>query len=416
LLAGLLTGCTKEKNTTTQSQQTFIQSAKPAPPPPPPSILEWQLCLGTKSDDYGRVVAKADDGGYFVAGTTGIGDAQDGYLVKLDANHKVVGSPVIFVGSKAETINGIVTTDDGGCLIAGSTGSPEVQGYLQEYKADGTPLYYNDVMLAKFDKDGNKQWIKAIGRHSSQAAEAIIKTSDGNFAISGYSDQLLFMKIDNQANVLMESYYSWSSISTDFGYSLIQTTDGYIIAGHTITSGGTESGLLVVKVFNDGTTTGYRYLSGSSDVFAWDVVPNATGTEFVLTGRRNGDLLVVRLDPQLNMIASKTFGGKGFDQGKSIISTGQGYIIVGTSDSNNGDISNPKGGSDIWVLQVDNNLNKISSNNLGGNRDDSDNSVIADSDGGYVAIGSTNSTGGDVSGNHGGNDIWVVKFKFPPTN
>jgi len=47
--------------------------------------------------------------------------------------------------------------------------------------------------------------------------------------------------------------------------------------------------------------------------------------------------------------------------------------------------------------QIDNNLNKISSNNLGGNRNDSGNFVIADSDGGYVAIGSTMSTEGDVT-------------------
>ena len=63
-------------------------------------------------------------------------------------------------------------------------------------------------------------------------------------------------------------------------------------------------------------------------------------------------------------------------------------------------------------LQVDNNLNKITSDNLGGNRNESGNCVIPDSDRGYVAIGSTNSTGGDVSRNHGNNDISVVKFKF----
>jgi hypothetical protein len=70
----------------------------------------------------------------------------------------------------------------------------------------------------------------------------------------------------------------------------------------------------------------------------------------------------------------------------------------------------------LWVLQVDNNLNKITSNNLGGSRNESGNCVIADSDSDYVAVGSTNSTGGDVSGNHGNNDIWVVKFKFQLTN
>ncbi|MDR2523205.1 MAG: hypothetical protein LBC93_05845, partial [Synergistaceae bacterium] len=47
---------------------------------------------------------------------------------------------------------------------------------------------------------------------------------------------------------------------------------------------------------------------------------------------------------------------------------------------------------------------------LGGSRDDKANSIQQTSDGGYIVVGYTNSTDGDVIGNHGENDAWVVKL------
>ncbi len=47
---------------------------------------------------------------------------------------------------------------------------------------------------------------------------------------------------------------------------------------------------------------------------------------------------------------------------------------------------------------------------LGGSHADGAMSVQQTKDGGYVFAGFTNSDDGDVSGNHGDNDAWVVKF------
>jgi hypothetical protein len=48
---------------------------------------------------------------------------------------------------------------------------------------------------------------------------------------------------------------------------------------------------------------------------------------------------------------------------------------------------------------------------FGGTGNDQGRSIQLTADGGYIINGFTNSTDGDVSGNHGGNDIWVVKLK-----
>ena len=47
---------------------------------------------------------------------------------------------------------------------------------------------------------------------------------------------------------------------------------------------------------------------------------------------------------------------------------------------------------------------------LGGSRNDVAKSIEQTSDGGYIVAGYSASTDGDVTGNHGANDFWVVKI------
>jgi hypothetical protein len=350
------------------------------------SPLQWQVCAGTTADEFGYSIAKAGDGGYFVAGTTN--NNNDGYLVKLGSNHQVMNS-VVVGGSGVESLHGIVPTDDGGCLAAGTTSSPETPGFLDA----------NDILLAKFGANGNIEWKKAIGLPGTQQANAIIRTSDGNFVLTGYSDtQLPLIKIDPQGNPLQQSYYSYSSATTaNFGYGIVETTDGYIISGWThVPNNAAEDGLLLVKTSTDGTTSKLARFYTGFDSHGWGIASNATRTEFAVAGN-NGNLVVLKVDAQLNKISDKTFNNI---DGRTIITTSQGYLVVGTQSN------------DLLALRIDNSLNAISSNTFGGGRVETGRGVIADSDGGYVAVGTTNSTNGVVSGNHGGNDIWTVKFKY----
>jgi len=48
---------------------------------------------------------------------------------------------------------------------------------------------------------------------------------------------------------------------------------------------------------------------------------------------------------------------------------------------------------------------------LGGTGSEYANSIQITADGGYVVAGQTTSNNGDVSGNHGATDAWVIKLK-----
>lgn len=99
---------------------------------------------------------------------------------------------------------------------------------------------------------------------------------------------------------------------------------------------------------------------------------------------------------------------------KSILQTSDnGYIIIGEAISNDGNVSGNHGLKDIWIVKL------ISSGTLqwqkcyGGSQDEEATSIINTSDGGYIITGITNSNDGDVKGNHGGEaDIWVLKIDW----
>src|SRR5882672_11598499 len=67
----------------------------------------------------------------------------------------------------------------------------------------------------------------------------------------------------------------------------------------------------------------------------------------------------------------KTFGGTSSDEASVIRATNDGgYIVTGLSYSSDGDVSNPHGASDHWVIKLDALGNMQWNNSFGGSGDD----------------------------------------------
>lgn len=119
--------------------------------------------------------------------------------------------------------------------------------------------------------------------------------------------------------------------------------------------------------------------------------------------------------PSINW--QKTLGGSGNDVANAMTPTADGgYVVVGSTDSNDGDVAGNHGGADFWIVKLDGAGNKIWQQTLGGSGTDIARAVTASSDGGYVVAGYTNSPDGDITGYHGNSssnntyDYWVVKL------
>jgi hypothetical protein len=65
---------------------------------------------------------------------------------------------------------------------------------------------------------------------------------------------------------------------------------------------------------------------------------------------------------------------------------------------------------DYWVVKLDSIGTITWQKSFGGNWNDIGRSIQQTSDGGYIVAGLSSSTNGDVSGNHGSADYWVIKL------
>jgi hypothetical protein len=109
----------------------------------------------------------------------------------------------------------------------------------------------------------------------------------------------------------------------------------------------------------------------------------------------------------------KYLGGTGDEMANSIEQTWDGgYIVAGSTNSNNGDVIGNHGGYDAWVIKFDKNGDIRWQKCLGGSGNDFFNSIKEDRTDGYIAAGRSNSNNSDVIGNHEGVgfDFWVVKL------
>ncbi|MDY8135099.1 fibronectin type III domain-containing protein [Aquimarina sp. 2201CG5-10] len=107
----------------------------------------------------------------------------------------------------------------------------------------------------------------------------------------------------------------------------------------------------------------------------------------------------------------KSLGGTLNDDGYAIYQTSdQGYIVAGSAESNDGDISDNKGGKDCWIIKLDNEGTLQWETNIGGSNNETVHDIKQTTDGGYIVGAFSTSTDGDVTGNNGMRDFWIIKL------
>ncbi|MDX8549446.1 hypothetical protein KHC33_01665 [Methanospirillum sp. J.3.6.1-F.2.7.3] len=124
----------------------------------------------------------------------------------------------------------------------------------------------------------------------------------------------------------------------------------------------------------------------------------------------NGDLWFINLGPDGNIRWDQALGGDLIDEGSDIaVLPDGGYILCGYSMSSNGNLRRHLGGGDLWLVRLDKDGNILWQQTYGGSRRDSGTSVTITGDNAIVACGNTNSTDGMVSGNRTSSDVWIIK-------
>ncbi|PHR49568.1 MAG: hypothetical protein COA32_00120 [Fluviicola sp.] len=405
-------------------------------------VIEWQKSLGGSANDHARSIKQTVDGGYIVAGQTESNDGDvignnggyDFWIVKLD----VVGDTnwqKTYGGSSDDMMSSIEQTTDGGYIVVGSSVSNDGDVSVNQGSYD--------YWVVKIDATGNITWQKSFGGSGNDAASSIKQTLDDGYIIIGNSDSndgnvsgnhgfydYWILKLDAAGNITWQK--SLGGTGYDFGSSIQQTTDGgFIVAGRSQSSNGDVSGnhgdydYWIVKLDGVGNIIWQKSLGGS-----WSDQPGSiqqtTDGGYIVAGQSysiNGDVTgsiggwdywIVKLNTSGNITWQKSYGGSEDDRPGSIQQTTDGgYIVTGRSQSNDVDVTVNNGGDDYWIIKLDLAGNIIWQKSLGGSGNESGSSIEQTTDGGYIVAGFSYSNDGDVTGNNGGTDGWIVKIGIP---
>ncbi len=116
-------------------------------------------------------------------------------------------------------------------------------------------------------------------------------------------------------------------------------------------------------------------------------------------------IVSTNLYAQPNIAWETNLGGSGDDEATSIQQTTDGgYIVAGYSYSNDGDVGGNHGNMDYWIVKLDTSGALVWETNLGGSGYDHTYSILQTTDGGYIVAGVSSSNDGDVGENYGSGD------------
>jgi hypothetical protein len=336
-------------------------------------------------------------------------------------------------GSLNESIHSIQQTNDGGYVIVGLTDSNN--GDVSGNHGQG------DAWVVKLSNLGVLQWQKCLGGTLTEGLTSIQQITDGSYIIAGTTqstngdvsgyhgeDDIWVVKLSN-LGVLQWQKCLGGTLNEGLS-SLQQTTDGgYILSGDTNSNNGEVSGnhggndAWVVKISNLGVLQWQKCLGGTSDDFGYSIQQTTDGgyivagtilsTDGDVSGFRGGssDAWVVKLSSLGVLQWQKCLGGNLNEELYSIQQTTDGgYIAVGYTSSTDGDVSGNHGGNDAWIVKLSSLGGLQWQKCVGGTSGDTLNSIQQTTDGGYIVAGSTSSTNGDVSGNQGAQDVLVIKL------
>jgi len=341
-------------------------------------------------------------------------------------------------GTKNESGNSIVNTVDGGYAIL---------GYAQSMDGDITDKQNEsfDYWVLKFDAESHLQWSKTYGGSSDDRGNRIIQTVDGGYVILGYTqstDQDVtenagfqdywLVKLNAQGDILWEKSFGYAG--ADIGISLIQTTDsGYLLVGVLDVTASNGQGntsrsyrhaggdFWAIKLDASANLQWSKYYGGTFTDTAYDVIQTAAGNYMIVGSSDSSDVditnnlgtydyWVVKIDSQGTMLWEKSFGGNQIDEAKAITSTSDGnFLIAGTTRSENQDITNNLGAADVWIIKISSSGELLSEKTFGGSSFDSG-LHIKKTPSGFLVSGNTRSSTGDVISNNGQNDAWIFKI------
>lgn len=249
--------------------------------------LLWARLIGLDELDQAQAVASDGSGGAFVAGwvSAGAGDRR-GLLARFDASGNQTWS--LSLGTVDTQIRGLHVDVNGDVLVAGAT-----SGVLFDPAASVGP----NAFVAKYAADGTLRWGRQFGTSNTEQANGVSGDAEANVIVAGYSygavdgntalggADMVVVKFDGNGNRLWTRQLGTAVL--DIASTVAVDADGRIYVGGRsagVMAGSANAGLLdavLVHLDTDGSTRWIRQFGSAGDDFIWSTAIDGSGRAVV---------------------------------------------------------------------------------------------------------------------------------------
>jgi len=272
-----------------------------------------------------------------------------------------------------------------------------------------------EIWVAKFDGAGQVKWQKRYGGAADDDASRLFATSDGGLILLGSTKSfgsgdcdIWVLKLDTQGRVKWQKAYGGSKMEN--AYDLRPTKDGgFIVVGNTWTYGSSVAAAAwLLKLSGGGTVLWQKsYKVGDYADYPRAVLQTADGGFLMAGSTFNAgvygmpweDAWAMKLDASGQPAWTKGINGSYNESAETAIETSDGgYLIAGETNSYGA------GGTDIWIMKLSQGGNPVWQKTIGGSNGDSARWIQEVKKGLYILGGETASSG------KGGTDAFAMKL------
>lgn len=353
--------------------------------------VPWQgtRVLGTATSDYLAAMVVDASGNLFINGTTGAalygqtaGMSNDMFALKLNAAGAVQWAAQI-AGDGDESGGDLALDAAGNLYITGST-NPSIDS---DAGAGGF-----DVVLAKFDNTGARQWIRQFGSAGNDYGAGVVIDAAGNVYVAGTAgdalpgntssghDDTFLIKFDSDGRQQWAHQFG-TAASEDVTAAAIDTAGNIYVAGYAtdpdnrLPNAPEAPHGFLAKYDGAGTPQWTRAIASSSgteksNAVAADGAGNVyvvgyTSGDFGSNGNAgNNDAYVLKYDGAGNRVWARQLGTNALDTAEAVTTDAAGNVYVGGGTYGSDWVAflaeYDSAGARVWVSQAPMNTNYAS--------------------------------------------------------
>ena len=335
----------------------------------------WQNNFGGNDYEYIYNFKETNDGGFVGVGQTSSSDLElqpnnglDGLVFKFNRNGELSWFDT-FGGEGQDRFYDVEELNDNSLIVNGSFDSVNISGVENNGQTD--------VLLVRYDENGNKMWIKTWGKNGHDSSSELYVYENKDIFLVGFTStgtvdsDLLILKYDIYGNMLNQN--SFGSESNDRMNKATFTKKGNLVilgSYYKLNESGKENyndpDGIIGYLDNDGNLLWKKTIGGNAydSIYGFfeteneNIICYGSSSSTDIEGNENNgkaDGYVVKYDKQGNLLWQHTYGSDKDDSFMNLIKVeGENFIVLNngrparTVDGGQSLVKYDKNGNVIW--------------------------------------------------------------------